>query len=88
MDHLLNRSIEVQFTAFYHGFHTVCDSKAIDVRNLLDYVLGIPFNQLAVSVPTTGKTKRAVHINVGNEEIVGGNILKGYQRTRKSFALE
>ncbi|CAL8297862.1 unnamed protein product [Merluccius merluccius] len=29
IDHLLNRSVCRQFAAFYHGFHSVCDSPAL-----------------------------------------------------------
>ena len=31
VDHLLNQSIEKQFSAFYYGFHIVCDSNALTV---------------------------------------------------------
>ena len=34
VDHLLNKSIEKQFSAFYYGFHIVCDSNALIVSLL------------------------------------------------------
>jgi len=34
VNHLLNESIEKQFTAFYYGFHSVSDSNALTVSPL------------------------------------------------------
>lgn len=39
VDHILNKSIQAQFNAFYYGFHSVCASNALIVRiNICDFM--------------------------------------------------
>lgn len=37
LEWILNKSIYQAFRAFYHGFHSVCASNALLVRDLIDF---------------------------------------------------
>ena len=38
VDHVLNTSIADQFSAFYEGFHSVCNSAALKVIKSIDFM--------------------------------------------------
>ena len=56
VDYLLNKSIQSQFQAFYHGFHSVCASNAL--------IVSPPFTFSPIIGPmSVGLGSTQIHIN-------------------------